>query len=130
MFTPERIVKDMCDMLEHENENAFDISSTFLEPTCGDGSFVIEILKRKFEKCKSKNDYTQAIKSVYGMEIQADNVNKTIERVIKLCCDYFRPTKEQIALIQDHIIQCDSLKIMKMIAEMNCEKRDDNASGK
>lgn len=122
MFTPDWVVKEMCDMLENENKNAFDISSTFLEPTCGDGAFVIEILKRKFGKCKFKNDYTQAIKSVYGMEIQSDNVNKTIERVIKLCCDYFQPTKEQIALIQDHIIQCDSLKIMKMIAEMNCEK--------
>lgn len=119
MFTPDSIVKDMCDLLENENKNAFDISSTFLEPTCGDGAFVVEILKRKFAKCKSKGDYTTAIKSVYGMEIQADNVEKTIERVIKLCREYFKPTKEQMNLIRDHIIQCDSLKVMKMIAQMN-----------
>ena len=46
VFTPEWLVKDMCDMLEHESADAFEPAKTFLEPTCSDGNFVVEILRR------------------------------------------------------------------------------------
>ena len=51
VFTPQHIVKDMCDMLEKENPGAFDPERTFLEPSCGDGAFILEILRRKFSLC-------------------------------------------------------------------------------
>lgn len=105
----------MCDELEHSDSEAFAPERTFLEPTCGDGVFVEEILRRKFENCKTRKDYTTAIDSVYAMEIQADNVQKTIERVTAFCKQYFKPTKDEIAMINDHVIQCDSLKVMKLL---------------
>ena len=46
VFTPEWMVRKMCDELEENSPGAFDIDSTFLEPTCGDGVFVEEILRR------------------------------------------------------------------------------------
>ncbi len=119
VFTPDWLVRDMCDMLERESPEAFQPEKTFLEPTCGEGVFVLEILRRKFQRCKARKDYTTAIQSVYAMELQADNVEKTIAAVMELCEATFRPTKEEREIIKDHIIQADSLKIMRMINDMN-----------
>ena len=117
VFTPEWCVKEMCDMLEAESPGAFEPERTFLEPTCGDGAFVVEILRRKFERCRCRRDYTTALKSVYGFEIQADNVAECIRRVTELCQRYFKPTKVELQIINDHYIMCDALKIMRMLSE-------------
>lgn len=44
VFTAEREVKAMCDLVKTETER---IDSRFLEPACGDGNFLAEILSRK-----------------------------------------------------------------------------------
>ena len=44
VFTAEREVNAMLDLVKHEASN---IVSTFLEPACGDGNFLAEILSRK-----------------------------------------------------------------------------------
>jgi hypothetical protein len=129
VFTPAWVVSDMCDMLEQESPGAFEPSRTFLEPTCGDGAFVVEILRRKFERCKRRGDYTAALKSVYGLEIQADNVAACIENVKRLCGEYFRPTKEELQIINDHYIMCDSLKIMRMMSDEQLEGYHQGTAG-
>ena len=107
----------MCDMLERESPDAFDPERTFLEPTCGEGAFIVEILRRKFDRCKTRSDYRTALRSVYGFEIQADNVAACIENVMELCREYFKPTKEELEIINDHIIMSDSLKVKKLLKE-------------
>jgi type I restriction-modification system DNA methylase subunit len=119
VFTPQKTVDQMCDLLEEQDGDAFTPEKTFLEPCCGEGVFVLEILRRKFRRCKARKDYTTAIMSVYAMELQADNVEKTIAAVTELCKATFRPTKEELEIIKDHVIQADSLKIMRMINDMN-----------
>lgn len=125
VFTPGKTVRDMCDMLEAESPGCFEPARTFLEPACGDGAFVTEILRRKFDRCKRRRDYTVALESVYGFEIQADNVDRCIQNWTILCCQYFKPTKEELQIISDHIIQCDGLKVMRMLARME----DDHSGG-
>ncbi|MBO7344305.1 MAG: SAM-dependent DNA methyltransferase, partial [Clostridia bacterium] len=80
VFTAEREVKAMCDLVKDETER---IDSRFLEPACGDGNFLAEILTRKLEVVKRKYkkstlDYEKnavlAISSVYGVDIMQDNV--------------------------------------------------------
>lgn len=115
VFTPPDIVAHMCDMLEDESPGAFAPDKTFLEPTCGDGAFVVEILRRKFDNCKTRSELTTAISSVYGLEIQADNVAECIRRVTALCQQYFKPTRAELQIINDHYIMCDSLKVMRMM---------------
>ena len=44
VFTSEREVNAMLDLVKQETER---IDSRFLEPACGDGNFLIEILRRK-----------------------------------------------------------------------------------
>lgn len=119
VFTPQNIVEQMCDALEGEAPDCWEIEKTFLEPCCGEGVFVLEILRRKFERCVSRKDYTAALRSVWAMDIQEQNVYATIANVYVLCQKYFKPTKEEYQIIADHVILCDSLKVMRMIAEMN-----------
>ena len=46
VFTAEREVNAMLDLVKQETER---VDSRFLEPACGDGNFVAEILRRKLE---------------------------------------------------------------------------------
>ena len=117
VFTPLWIVNQMLDELEQSFPDAFLPQTTYLEPTCGEGVFVCEILRRKFERCKNKQDFRTAIRSIYAFEIQPDNVEKTISAVIELSRQ-FKPTKEDIQIITDHIIQADALKVMKLLKEV------------
>lgn len=80
VFTNEREVKAMCDLVKGETER---IDSRFLEPACGEGAFLTEILRRKLATVKaqygkSPDDYERyaflAITSLYGVDILPDNV--------------------------------------------------------
>lgn len=79
VFTAEREVKAMCDLVKSETER---IDSRFLEPACGEGAFLTEILRRKLavvkrQYGKSPADYEKysviAITSLYGVDILEDN---------------------------------------------------------
>ena len=87
VFTNEREVNAMLDLVKEETEN---IESTFLEPACGDGNFLAEILRRKLNIVKERyyhqlDNYEMysisAIASIYGVDILQDNVNDCIERL-------------------------------------------------
>lgn len=80
VFTNDREVKAMCDLVKGETER---IDSRFLEPACGEGAFLMEILRRKLATVKaqygkSPDDYERyaflAITSLYGVDILPDNV--------------------------------------------------------
>ena len=115
VFTNEREVKSMCDLIPAEVWD--NINSSFLEPCCGEGVFILEILKRKFARCKKRKDFTAALNSVYGMDIQADNVEVCIKNIIDLCENNFKITQAERQIISDHIMQADSLKVMKLLEE-------------
>lgn len=75
VFTAEREVNAMLDLVKQETER---IDSRFLEPACGNGNFLAEILQRKLAVVKSrygKNaaDYERyaviAVSSIYGVDI-------------------------------------------------------------
>ena len=90
VFTAEREVKAMCDLVKDETER---IDSRFLEPACGDGNFLAEIIMRKMQVVKRKYkqshlDYEKnavlAISSIYGVDILQDNVDACRERMFSL----------------------------------------------
>ncbi len=90
VFTAEREVKAMCDLFEQETAR---IDSRFLEPACGDGNFLAEILTRKLAIVKKKYkkssyDYERysllAIGSMYGVDILKDNTYICKERLYKI----------------------------------------------
>ena len=120
VFTAQREVEAMCNLIPDEMHEP---RTTYLEPTCGEGAFLLEILRRKFKRCKSRKDYSTAINSIYGMDIQADNVKITIENIISLCEEYFKPSKADIETINNHIIMCDSLKIMMLLNALQGDEK-------
>ena len=86
VFTAPREVKAMCDLVDEECRR---IDSTFLEPACGTGNFLVEILERKFSSCKTIDDGLTAISSIFGIDIQGDNVLETRERLLKMFVQHF-----------------------------------------
>ena len=90
VFTAEREVKAMCDLVKQETER---IDSRFLEPACGNGNFLSEILSRKLAVVKrmyhkSPLDYERyavlAATSIYGVDILQDNVIECRDRLFKI----------------------------------------------
>ena len=78
VYTPENIVSDMLNLIPKSD---FGIHTTFLEPACGNGNFIEKILERKFKLCKSKHDVLYSLGTVYGIDIQPDNVEECKERI-------------------------------------------------
>ena len=87
VFTNEREVNAMLDMVKSETGR---IDSRFLEPACGNGNFLAEVLRRKLAVVasryrKSPTEYMRyafvAVSSVYGVDIMADNVAECRERL-------------------------------------------------
>lgn len=90
VFTAEREVEAMCDLLKQETER---IDSRFLEPACGDGNFLSVILKRKLAIVKKKykrsaydweRNSLLALGSLYGVDIMLDNVVACQERLFEI----------------------------------------------
>ena len=77
VFTNPREVNAMLDLVHDES---FRLDSRFLEPACGDGNFLIEILRRKLSLLKDVKSQTEwefksliAVGSCYGIDILPDN---------------------------------------------------------
>lgn len=99
VFTAEREVKAMLDLVKIQSQQ---IGSRFLEPACGTGNFLAEILTRKLATVLAKSQinksqkspkYSQshyerdaiwAISSIYGIELLADNVSECRSRLLAL----------------------------------------------
>ncbi|MCD6485997.1 MAG: hypothetical protein J7K35_01535 [Syntrophobacterales bacterium] len=87
VLTGKREVNAMLDMVKQETER---IESRFLEPACGTGNFLAEILERKLSVVenrygKSQLEYERyailAVSSIYGIDIQEDNVQQCRQRL-------------------------------------------------
>jgi len=90
VFTAEREVNAMLDLVKQETER---IDSRFLEPACGDGNFLAEILRRKLAVVKRKYrkspiDYEKyavlAATSIYGVDLLQDNVDACRARMFAI----------------------------------------------
>lgn len=80
VFTPAWMVEAMLDLVKGEAER---IDSRFLEPACGSGNFLVQILKRKLAAVELKfgnHSFEKrqfallALMCTYGIELLADNI--------------------------------------------------------
>lgn len=121
VFTAEREVKAMCDLVP---SSEWTIESTFLEPSCGNGNFLVEIYDRKLKLCKSVKDGLKALASIVGIDIQADNAEESRKRLYDMFCERF-PNGNDISkamaktILKNNIICGDSLKIMEEWSKNN-----------
>jgi type I restriction-modification system DNA methylase subunit len=77
VFTPTELVREI---LENMDIAKFaDPTKTFLDPSCGDGQFLGEVLIRKME---NGSTFEQALSTVYGVDLMQDNVDLCRERLL------------------------------------------------
>jgi hypothetical protein len=133
VFTAEREVNAMLDLVKQETER---IDSRFLEPACGDGNFLVEVLKRKLNVVKSRygknpSDYeiysVIAISSIYGVELLEDNTFECRNRLFDFwnkqyssVCDSFATDecRESVKFIlKKNILNGDALSLKQYNGE-------------
>lgn len=78
-FTPYNIVKRMCDKIS--DDDWADHTKTWFEPGFGNGQFVVYIVWNRIEH---GIDWQTALETIYGVELQLDNVLECHDRVIDL----------------------------------------------
>ena len=93
VFTPTKLVQEVLDQIDPAVFK--DPSKTFLDPTCGDGQFLAEVLIRKIEGGSS---FEQALNTIYGADLMADNV--------ELCQNRLLCGQEQFRHIVERNIVC------------------------
>ena len=96
VFTGEREVNAMLDLVKQETER---VDSRFLEPACGNGNFLVEILQRKLKAARKRSipprrkkplpaEYEKqsviAIASIYGVDLLMDNVMACRDRLFEI----------------------------------------------
>lgn len=96
VFTHQREVDAMLDLVP----DAFELLDVkFLEPACGSGNFLVEILARKLQlvtkaDCVSQQQYEhqllRAISSIYGVDISQENVTESRARMAHVLLSHFQ----------------------------------------
>ena len=127
VLTAKPQVNAMLDLVKQETAR---IESRFLEPACGTGNFVVEILERKLSVVKnrygkSQLDYERnavlAVSSIYGIDILEDNVVECRKRLFdifnqKYTTLFKKKAKDQCRnavkyVLERNIIQGDALTL-------------------
>ena len=93
VFTPAWMVEAMLDLVKEESER---IDSRFLEPACGSGNFLVQVLKRKLTAVQGKFGKSAfekqhyallALMSIYGIELLADNIVECRANMLEIFAD-------------------------------------------
>ena len=105
VYTPPRIVEEMINQIP--NKFWADPTKNTFEPTCGNGNFLVGIIKKKLACGQT---LLAALGSTYGADIMADNVRESRERLAAFCKKL--KTNKQIALqiIANNIRQVNTLE--------------------
>jgi len=89
VFTPAHIVKEMLDLLPKEKWAEKDL--IFLEPTCGNGQFLVQAIEKKLDAGLS---CISAVNTVFGMDIMPDNIEESRLRIMKIFLDRVKAQKK------------------------------------
>jgi len=99
VFTPPGMVESMLDLVKGETER---IDSRFLEPACGSGNFLVQILRRKLDAVELKYGSSNferrhyallALMCIYGIELLSDNFAECKSNLLEIFVEYLRVDK-------------------------------------
>lgn len=138
VFTADREVNAMLDLVKQETER---VDSRFLEPACGDGNFLAEILRRKLEAAKKRaipprkkkplplefeKQSVIAVASIYGVDLMMDNVLACRDRLYGIWNDEYEAIckkevnedcREAVRFILSRNIVCGNTLSLKEVDE-------------
>lgn len=124
VFTPAWMVNDMLDLVHAETER---IDARFLEPACGSGNFLVEVLRRKLAAVEArfgKSDFERrhyallGLMCIYGVELLADNVRECRDNMLEELARYLGVEKldEAVAagahVLTHNIVHGDALTML------------------
>ena len=94
VFTPAWLVEDMLDLVKEDSER---IDARFLEPACGSGNFLVQVLRRKLAAVDAKyikSDFERrhyallGLMCIYGIELLADNIAECRANLLEILSDH------------------------------------------
>ncbi len=94
VFTPPWLVEAMLDLVKGETER---IDSRFLEPACGSGNFLVQILRRKLAAVEVKYGQSEferrhfalhGLMCIYGIELLPDNIAECRSNLLEIFAQY------------------------------------------
>ena len=124
VFTPPWLVEAMLDLVKNETER---IDSRFLEPACGSGNFLLEILKRKLaavelKYCKSdferRHFALYALMCLYGIELLPDNIAECRANLLEIFAAYLhlKPSDDLYRaasyVLSQNLVHGDAMKMI------------------
>ena len=111
VFTPAWMVEAMLDLVKDETER---IDARFLEPACGSGNFMIQILQRKLAAVElryGKSDFERrhyalfGLMCIYGVELLADNIAECRGNVLEMFSGYLQLDEaDDLYLAASHVL--------------------------
>lgn len=123
VFTPPCIVEAMLDLVKEETER---IDSRFLEPACGSGNFLEQILQRKLADVELKYGKSEferrqyallGLMCIYGIELLADNITECRDSMLEIFADYLNLGKSEdlyraaYYVLTQNLVHGDALKM-------------------
>ncbi len=121
VFTPKWLVSDMVDLVGDEAER---VDSRFLEPACGSGNFLVEVLERRLSAVRRTHPRSQFERSqasllglmcLYGIELLPDNVAECRTNLLQVFATALHlSTDDELAraaraVLEVNIVQGDAL---------------------
>lgn len=94
VFTPSWMVEAMLDLVKDESHR---IDSRFLEPACGSGNFLVQVLRRKLAAVEmkfGKSDFEKrhyallGLMCIYGIELLPDNIVECRANLLEIFAEY------------------------------------------
>lgn len=129
VFTPAWMVEAMLDLVKGETER---VDSRFLEPACGSGNFLIEVLQRKLAAVElkyGKSDFEKrhyallAVMCIYGIELLSDNIAECRANMLEILADYLSLDASQdlyqaaFHVLSQNLVHGDALTMLTTVDE-------------
>ena len=123
VFTPAWMVEAMLDLVKGETER---IDSRFLEPACGDGNFLVQVLRRKLASVEmkyGKSDFERqhyallGVMCIYGIELLTDNIAECRKNLLVIFAEYLKlvPSdplyRAAFYVLSQNLVHGDALKM-------------------
>ena len=108
VFTPSSLIEEI---LSKVPSCYWDKNKNILEPSCGNGNFLIAILSKKVEH---GNTIINSLESIYGIDIMEDNVTESRKRLLKVSLDLglkHEDLKKAVSILKRNIIQGNALEL-------------------
>ncbi|WP_237236090.1 N-6 DNA methylase [Rothia nasimurium] len=125
VFTPAHIVEEMLNLVKDESER---IDSRFLEPACGEGNFLVQVLLRKLATVQDrygKNEFERrhyallGLMCIYGIELLEDNAQICRENLASIFDAFINDSstpewgKAARKVLDVNIVQADALTLLR-----------------